>query len=156
MDASTKDEPALYPLEVSVIVQAPAERTWAVATDWSRQHEWVMATTTRGMGPTGGHAAGEELHARTAVGPFGFLDSMVIETWDPPHRCGVVKTGRVVRGRAEFRVDAISPTTSRFTYHADVRMPPEPLGRLLWPAVSPAIRAGFRRSLDRLATLVEQ
>jgi hypothetical protein len=52
----------------------------------------------------GGHGVGAELVARTGAGPVGFADTMVITEWDPPHRCVVRHTGRVVRGSGSFEV----------------------------------------------------
>lgn len=141
-----------YRLSVTVPVLAAPSVVWDLVTDWSRQHEWVLLTKSEGRGPTGGHAVGEEVYAFTGVGRIGFMDSMVIEQWDPPHRCRVRKTGRVVRGEAQF---IVAPTEggSTLTYQADVQMPPEPLGRLLWPLAKLVTQLGFRQSLGRLAKL---
>ena len=46
------------------------------------------------------------LRAVTAIGPVGFTDTMEIVEWDPPHRCVVRHTGRVVRGEAEHEASA--------------------------------------------------
>jgi uncharacterized protein YndB with AHSA1/START domain len=143
-------------IEVGVEVDAPAEATWSLLTDWDRQHEWALLTRTRGLGPTGGHAVGESVHAFTGVGRLGFLDSMVITAWDPPHRCAVRKTGRIVRGTAVFGVDDLGPARSRVTYRAQVDLPGGRLGALAWPVVRAGIGGGFQRSLRTLATIVER
>jgi carbon monoxide dehydrogenase subunit G len=89
------------PLEViaQVRVRATPEKVWAVAMDWSRQGEWIPATQVRG-----GTGVGARVVARTAVGPVGFTDTMVITEWDPPRRCVVRHTGKVVRGDGIFEV----------------------------------------------------
>src|SRR6266536_4643323 len=89
------------PLEITsrVMIQAEPEAVWQVAVDWSRHHEWMWATRARG-----GHGAGSEVVARTAIGPVGFTDTMVITEWAPPRRCVVRHTGRVVRGGGVFEV----------------------------------------------------
>ncbi len=125
-------------------------------TDWERQAEWALLTHTRGIGPTSGQAVGEEVHAFTGVGRIGFMDTMVIEVWDPPSRCRVRKTGRVVRGASEFRVEALGPDRSRVVYAAEVEVPGGRLGRALWPVARAAIAAGFGRSLTTLAGIVER
>lgn len=142
--------------EVAADVAAPAQATWSVLTNWERQSEWAMLTTTTGVGPTGGHAVGEQVHAYTGVRPLGFLDSMVIETWEPPHRCRVRKTGRVVRGSAEFRVEPLPAERSRVVYRADVEVPAGRLGELAWPIARSLLAGGFRRSLATLARIVER
>lgn len=139
--------------EVAAEVAAPAQATWSVLTDWERQSEWAMLTRTRGIGPTGGHALGEQVHAFTGVGPVGFLDSMVIDVWDPPRRCRTRKTGRVVGGYAEFRVEPVGDERSRVVYRAEYELPP--VLDLLWPLGRPGLVHGFRRSLAALAGIVE-
>jgi carbon monoxide dehydrogenase subunit G len=143
-------------LQVDVEVDAPAEATWPVLTDWDRQHEWALLTRTRGIGPTGGHAVGEQVHAVTGLGPLGFLDSMVITRWDPPTVCEGRKTGRVVRGQARVEVTPLGPSRSRVTYRAEVDLPAGRLGSLVWPVVRAGIAGGFAVSLRRLARIVEQ
>jgi uncharacterized protein YndB with AHSA1/START domain len=141
--------------EVSAEVDAPPEATWSVLTTWERQSEWAMLTTTQGIGPTGGHAVGEAVHAFTGAGRVGFLDTMVVEVWDPPRRCRVRKTGRVVRGAAEFAVRVLPGGRSAVTYRAEVLVPGGRLGAAAWPLVRAGLTAGFRRSLRRLADIVE-
>jgi len=72
---------------------------WQVAMDWSRQREWMWGTQVRG-----GTGIGAEVVARTGIGPVGFADTMVITEWDPPRRCVVRHTGRIVRGLGIFEV----------------------------------------------------
>lgn len=64
-------------LVLSVDVAAPVERTWAGATDWARQGEWMLGTTVR---PTArdGQGVGGGIEAFTGVGRLGFLDTMEI------------------------------------------------------------------------------
>src|SRR6266568_8713259 len=100
-------------LEVTsrVLVKAEPERVWQVAMNWSRQREWMWGTQVRG-----GTGAGAEVVARTGIGPVGFTDTMVITQWDPPRRCVVRHTGRVVRGLGIFEVTPSGqPTEFRWT-----------------------------------------
>lgn len=80
-------------------VRADPQRVWNLAMDWSRQREWVPATVVRG-----GTGVGADVAARTGFGRAGFTDTMVITEWDPPRRCVVRHTGRVVRGGGVFEV----------------------------------------------------
>ena len=84
------------PLDVTAQVRVPAdaERVWRAATDWSRQREWIRATRVHG-----GQGVGAAVTGRTGLGPVGFTDTMVITEWDPPRRCVVEHTGRLIRGR---------------------------------------------------------
>lgn len=136
-------------------VDAPAEQTWRAAVDWERQGEWVLGTTVRATAQ-GGVGVGGGLEAFTGVGRLGFLDTMVITVWEPPRRCEVLHTGRVVRGTGVFSVEERPAGRSRFVWEEVLELPLGVVGRLGWPLVRPLFRAGVQRSLRRFARLVEQ
>ena len=137
-------------LVVTQVVEAPAPRTWDVLTDWSVHHEWMLLTRAEG-----GHGEGESLAAFTGIGPLGFLDTMVITVWEPPHRAVVRHTGRVVRGSGSFEVQPLGDNRSRVVWSEWVQLPFGLLGQLAWPLVRLAVRAGVQVSLRRLARRVE-
>jgi carbon monoxide dehydrogenase subunit G len=137
-------------LEVTsrVLVPAEAERVWQVAMDWSRQREWMWGTQVRG-----GTGIGAEVVARTGIGPVGFADTMVITEWDPPRRCVVRHTGRIVRGLGIFEVTGSGQQTE-FRWTERLQLPWPLSGRLgRWMVVPPA-RWGLDASLRRLARLL--
>ncbi|MGB8649431.1 MAG: SRPBCC family protein [Mycobacteriales bacterium] len=140
-------------LELTVDVDTPVEQTWAGAVDWDRQGEWMLGTTVRGTA-AGGQGVGGGLEAFTGVGRLGFLDTMEITVWEPPYRCHVRHTGRLVRGTGEFEVEA-RDGGSTFVWREDLDLPLGVLGRLGWPLVRPLFAAGVRRSLARFARWVE-
>jgi hypothetical protein len=140
-------------LVLSVDVDAPVEDTWKAAVDWDRQGEWVLGTTVRGT-TNGGVGVGGGQEAFTGKGRIGFLDTMVITAWEPPHRCEVLHTGRVVRGTGVFAVEE-RPGGSRFVWQESLDLPLGVVGRLGWPLVRPLFAAGVRASLKRFARLVE-
>jgi uncharacterized protein YndB with AHSA1/START domain len=139
---------------VDVIVHAPVGAVWDAVVDWERQSEWMLgtvvrATTNDGVGLGGG------IEAYTGFGPLGFLDTMVITEWEPPHRCTVLHTGKVVRGRGVFEVFALPGGRSRFVWSEELDLPLGRLGRFGWPLAKPALAAGVRHSLGKLARTVE-
>ncbi len=146
------------PLEVTarVLVRADPERVWRLAMNWSRQREWIWATRA-----SGGSGVGAQVVARTAVGPAGFDDTMVITEWDPPRRCVVRHTGKVVRGLGVFEVLPRGPV-SEFRWTEQIDLPLSsggPLGRwVVVPAgrflVAPLTRMLLTSSLRRFARLV--
>jgi carbon monoxide dehydrogenase subunit G len=147
-------------LEVSAQTQVRAtpERVWDVAMDWSRQGEWIPGTTVRG-----GTGVGAHVTARTAVGPVGFTDTMVITEWDPPRRCVVRHTGKVVRGSGIFEVIPHGELTEfRWTEIVDLPLPAAlqrgTAGRatqfLGHGAVVPLTRRSLQYALSRFARLV--
>jgi hypothetical protein len=65
-------------------------------------------------------------------------------------------TGSVVRGEGIFEVFALPGGRSRFVWTEELDLPLGRLGRAGWPLVRPAMVAGARASLRRLARYVEQ
>ncbi len=132
-----------------VAVDARPERVWEVALDWPRQSEWIWATRV-----TGGHGPGAEVTGRTGVGPVGFTDTMVITEWDPPRRCTLAHTGRVVRGTGMFEVSARGGGSElRWTEHLLLPLPAV-LGRAAGWVIRPLARWALNSSLRRFARLL--
>ena len=141
-------------LVLTVDVDAPVEQTWAGATDWAGQGQWMLGTTVR---PTaqGGQGVGGGLEAFTGLGRLGFLDRMEITLWEPPRRCHVRHLGRVVRGTGAFEVEPRGEGRSVFVWREDLDLPLGALGRLGWPLVRPVFAYGVQLSLRRFARWVE-
>jgi carbon monoxide dehydrogenase subunit G len=136
------------PLDVTAQVRVPAdaERVWRAATDWSRQREWIWATRVRG-----GQGVGAAVTGRTGLGPVGFTDTMVITEWDPPRRCVVKHTGRLIRGAGIFEVHAAG-AESEFRWTEQLRLPlPAGLGGLVAVLVRPLAERALAASLRRFA-----
>ncbi len=142
-------------LELRVDVDAPVEQTWAAATDWARQGEWMLGTTVSATAQDG-IGVGGKIEAFTGLGRLGFLDTMDVTVWDPPYRCHVLHTGRVVRGTGEFVVEPRGEGLSTFVWREDLVLPLGALGRAGWPLVRPLFRAGVLRSLKGFAAWVPQ
>lgn len=141
-------------LALEVAVNAPAEKVWAAITDWPAQGQWMLGTrvwVSKGEGTS----VGSELSAFTGVGRLGFLDTMTITTWDPPNRCDVLHTGRVVRGTGTMAVEDLGGGRSAFHWSEDLDLPLGLLGRLGFAVVRPVFEAGVRASLEKFARLVE-
>ena len=140
-------------LVLTVDVDAPVERTWAGATDWAGQGEWMLGTRVR---PTAqeGRGVGGGIEAFTGVGRLGFLDTMQITLWEPPHRCHVLHTGRLVRGTGAFEVHPRG-SGSTFLWREDLELPLGRLGAVGWLLVRPLFAYGVQLSLKRFARWVE-
>jgi uncharacterized protein YndB with AHSA1/START domain len=134
----------------SVEIDAAPQRVWDALVDWDRQGEWMMLTQVRRTAQ-GGQGVGGGIEARTGVGPIGFVDPMEIRVWEPPHRCVVRHTGRVVRGGGAFEIIDLGGGRSRFTWSEWLDLPLGLLGQLGWLPARPVVRAGIRRSLRRFA-----
>jgi hypothetical protein len=134
-------------------VRADPQRVWDLAMDWSRQHEWVPATVVHG-----GTGVGAQVAARTGFGPAAITDTMVITEWEPPRRCVVRHTGRVVRGGGVFEV-AAHGEFSEFTWTELLDLPVPAVVRPAATAVgrwtlAPAGRLILDYTLRRFARLV--
>ncbi|MFI0483774.1 SRPBCC family protein [Actinomadura sp. 9N215] len=136
-------------VHAEAVSSASADRLFDVLTDWPRHAEWMPFTSAEG-----GRKAGDELRARTGVGPVGFLDTMVITDWRPGSRVAVRHTGRVVRGEAWFKI-VPEGTGSRIVWAERVDLPLGPLGRAGWLVAGPVVKAFMRLGLRRLAVLSE-
>ena len=141
-------------ITVDVVVDAAVDAVWAAVVDWDRQSEWMLGTRVKAT-TNGGVGLGGGLEAFTGVGRVGFLDTMVITEWEPPYRCRVRHTGRVVRGYGVFEVFALPGGRSRFVWTEGLDLPLGLAGRLGWPVVKPALAAGVRASVQKLARAVE-
>jgi Polyketide cyclase / dehydrase and lipid transport len=131
-----------------VDIDAPPELVWSRVADWPRQGEWIPAT--RVWGVTEGSGVGTQIEAWTGFGRFGYLDTMTITAYDPPRRCEVLHTGRLLRGEGGFVVAPQGEDRSRLEWWERFGLPAGPVGGLLWPAARPVVRAGIRYALRSL------
>jgi carbon monoxide dehydrogenase subunit G len=139
----------------SVEVAASPARVWEAVTDWEGQTRWALLTRVRGT-VQGGRGVGGGVEAFTGIGPVGVLDTMTIVVWEPPVRCVVRHTGRVVRGSAGFEVTDLGGGRARLTWSEWLDLPFGRLGRVAWPLIRPGFRAGLRISLARFRRIVER
>ncbi|HWG61419.1 MAG TPA: SRPBCC family protein [Streptosporangiaceae bacterium] len=135
-------------VQARVTVRADAAGVWEAVTDWARQSEWIWATRVHG-----GTGIGASVTGWTGIGPIGFTDTMVITEWDPPRRCVVRHTGRLVRGFGIFEVRA-DGRTSEFRWTEDLQLPlPSILGGAAATVIKPIAQRGLASSMRRFARL---
>ena len=136
---------------MTIDIDAPVQRVWDAVVDWDNQGDWMLGTQVRGTVQSG-VGVGGGLEAFTGVRGIGFLDTMEITAWDPPHRCDVRHTGRLVRGTGVFEVLALpGGQRSRFVWQESLDLPLGVVGRVGWLLVRPLAALGIRLSLRRLA-----
>ena len=79
---------------------------------------------------------------------------MIISEWDPPLRCVVRHTGRMVRGSGTFEVIPVG-TECDFRWTEDLELPiPPALGRMAGVLVRPIAEWSLASSLRRFARLL--
>lgn len=132
----------------SVQIHEPAEVVWAAATDWTRQGEWMLGTEVH-LIRGDGEGPGSWMAAFTGFGGFGVLDTMEITEWEPPLRCVVRHTGKLVSGTGGFHVVRNAVGDSTFVWWERFALPA--VGSLVWPLVRPAVAWGLGKSLARFA-----
>lgn len=137
-------------VELHQAVAAPAGLVWDAAVDWATQGQWMLATSVQ-VTAGDGRSVGSRLSAYSGHRPLGFLDTMVITQWEPPFRCVVEHTGRIVRGLGVFTVEPRGGNESVFIWREELELPLGRLGALGWPLVRPAFLLGVRFSLRRFA-----
>jgi carbon monoxide dehydrogenase subunit G len=135
------------PAEITarIHVPQPPERVWHAVVDWPRQGEWMLATRVHGD-----HGQGAHVVARTGLWLVGFTDTMVITEWQPPRRCVVRHTGRVVRGAGVFEV-VPAGAGSEFRWTERLDLPLGAAGRWGWRLARPLAQRGMDLSLRRFA-----
>lgn len=140
-------------LTLAVEVEATAQATFEALVDWERQGQWMLGTTVEATRARG-RGVGARISAFTGWKRAGFTDTMEITAWDPPWRCDVLHTGRVVRGTGSFTVEALGAQRSRFVWREDFELPLGGLGALGWPLARPVLTTAVRLSLKRFAAWV--
>jgi uncharacterized protein YndB with AHSA1/START domain len=150
-------------LELRMHMPASEQAVWDAITDWETQGRWMLGTRVW-VGQGDGRSIGSRIDAFTGVGRLGFLDTMNITSWDPPRRCEVLHTGRVVRGVGWMGTEpavgvptaegAASTQSCVFIWGERLELPLGWLGRLGWLAVGPLMKLGVRASLVRLQRLL--
>lgn len=127
---------------LELAVGAPPDVVWGRLWDLDRHTAAVPLTTVTG-GPLG---PGLRFTGRTAIGPIGFDDDMVVRAWDPPRRAVVEKVGRVLRGTVEVELaPAGAGTLLRWRQSYGAALVPDRLAAVVRPAVRTAYLMALRR-----------
>jgi carbon monoxide dehydrogenase subunit G len=143
-------------IEQEAVLRAPADRVWAVLSDWERQASWMPDVAwMRLRGPE--RELGARLAVRTKVlGIPAATDVITVTAWEPPTRLAVVHSG-VVKGTGEWLLTPLrSGGATALRWVEDFTMPPPVLGELALRCYAPVQRLMQRRSLANLRRLVEQ
>ncbi|WP_322778446.1 SRPBCC family protein [Frankia sp. Cas4] len=137
-------------LVAAVEVDAGPDAVFAALTDWERQGEWLLATTVVRC-RQGGIGVGGCIVARTGIGPLAIVDTMEIVEWEPPYRCLVRHTGRVVRGSGAFVVVPLPAGRSRLVWSEELDLLLGWFGRAVFELLRPLLAGVWRVSLHRFA-----
>ena len=132
-------------IAISLKINAPIQNVWDSLAQWEKQGDWMLQTKvwvtseiTKGVGT--------QISAFTGIKKLGILDTMVITTWQPPHTCDVVHTGKIIKGSGRFHLREVGTKTTIFDWSEEIIAP-----RLLFFLLWPALYLGVRISLARFA-----
>lgn len=136
--------------KVSVTVDAPQNEVWSALVDWKSQGDWMALTNVTSSIDNGGESGvGTEIRAFTGIGKIGVWDEMRVTRWDPPRFCAVDHYGRLIKGIGEFRLTAVTSTTTRFDWYEKINAP-----ALLLALIKPGVLIAVYFSLRRFARSV--
>lgn len=145
---------------VRVQVPIPAEEAWERVLDLRAQEAIIPFTTVRRVSVPGedppsenGLRVGTRFVGRTALGPVGFDDPMVVETLRPPGGdvpgfARIRKEGRVIGGWIDLAVASEGPGSSRVQWSQGIAVRGVP--RVLDPLVYVVARAAYGWAIRRL------
>lgn len=138
-------------LAIRVNCEAPIEKVWARIADWSSQGEWMLATRvwvtseiSEGVGTSIAAFTGPAHRIYPRFSSFGLLDTMTVTTWQPPTRCDVIHTGKILKGTGTFQIESTGSHSSTFYWSETID-----IHRALFLIGAPFIWLGVRISLAR-------
>ena len=141
-------------IKISVILPCSRERAWQAIADWEGQGNWmlqskvwVISQIREGVGTSIAAFTGPFYKSYPKFSALGLLDTMVVTKWQPPIRCDVLHTGKVLKGTGTFELIEISQSATRFNWSEDIEC-----SRLQFLAIYPFLWIGVRISLARLST----
>jgi hypothetical protein len=129
-------------IHISVNLPCDRVRAWQVIADWEGQGRWMLQSKVWVAAFTGPFYKRYPLFSK-----LGLLDTMVVTNWQPPARCEVMHTGKVLRGAGTFELVEISKNVTQFNWSEDIEC-----SRLQFLAIFPFLWIGVRISLARLST----
>jgi uncharacterized protein YndB with AHSA1/START domain len=132
-------------IAMSLVIKAPIENVWAALADWESQGDWMLQTTVEVTSQIR-EGVGTSISAFTGIGKLGVMDHMVVTSWQPPHICDVLHTGKIIKGTGRFELVVIDTETTRFDWSEEILAP-----RALVLLIAPGLYAGVRISLTNLS-----
>ena len=135
---------------MSLVIDAPIEKVWEALADWESQGDWMLQTTVEVTSDIR-VGVGTSIAAFTGVGNLGIMDHMTVTSWNPPHVCDVLHTGKIIKGTGRFELTALSTQSTRFDWSEEILAP-----RAVFLLIAPGLYAGVRISLSTLRRHLQQ
>lgn len=135
---------------MSLVIDAPIEKVWEALADWESQGNWMLQTTVEVTSDIR-EGVGTSIAAFTGVGKMGIMDHMTVTSWNPPHVCDVLHTGKIIKGTGRFELTALSTQSTRFDWSEEILAP-----RAVFLLIAPGLYAGVSISLSTLRRHLQQ
>lgn len=132
-------------ISITLTIKAPIQKVWDALAQWEKQGDWMLQTKVWVTSEVS-EGVGTNISAFTGIGRLGILDTMSVTTWQPPHTCDVVHTGKIIKGTGRFYLREIDATTTAFDWSEVVIAP-----RIIFLVILPALYGGVRISLARFS-----
>ena len=132
-------------ISITLTIKAPIQKVWDALAQWEKQGDWMLQTKVWVTSEVS-EGVGTNISAFTGIGRLGILDTMSVTTWQPPHTCDVVHTGKIIKGTGRFHLREIDATTTAFDWSEVVIAP-----RVIFLVILPALYGGVRISLARFS-----
>jgi len=140
-------------IRISLTLPCNQARAWKAIADWEAQGNWMLQSKVwvtseirEGVGTSIAAFTGPFYKRYPRFSKIGLLDTMVVTNWQPPSRCDVLHTGKVLKGTGTFELVEISQDATRFNWSEDIEC-----SRLQFLAIYPFLWIGVRISLARLS-----
>ncbi len=137
-------------IAMSLVMDVPIEKVWAALADWESQGEWMLQTTVEVTSDIR-EGVGTSIAAFTGIGKLGIMDYMTVTSWNPPHMCDVIHTGKIIKGTGRFELTSLSAQSTRFDWSEEILAP-----RVIFLLIAPGLYAGVRISLSALRRQLHQ
>ena len=143
-------------LSIRVTCNAPIEKVWGEIADWSGQGKWMLSTRvwltseiSEGVGTSIAAFTGPAHRIYPKFARLGLLDTMTVTRWEPPFRCDVIHTGKILKGTGTFHLEETGTNSCTFYWSETID-----IHRALFLLGAPFLWVGVRISLARFRRLV--
>jgi hypothetical protein len=145
-------------VSVTASVELPVapEDAFESMADMRAQEKWIFATTMYAVESSASPPqVGSRIAAFTGVLGIGFLDTMTVTEYDPPHRWVTAKDGALLSGIGIMQVHP-TPAGCRVSWTNELNLPFGILGRLGWPVAKPLARLALTAALRHMGRLIDR
>lgn len=139
---------------VSTEIAAPLDEVWSHAADFASHDTWMADAAAIEFRSDERRGVGTTMAVETRVGPLRTVDIIEVVDVEEGARIAVTHTG-LFTGRGEFRLEALGPYKTRFTWEEHLVFPWYFAGPLGAAVAKPILAAIWRGNLERLRVMIE-